>query len=479
MKKILPFLIMCTFALRINAQIVATVKQALTLHDAINNTDYFLKSGDSIKIYGYKKKGDIYNFVIVTDKDAQILSLNGIPFNVDEKQLKTLPNALSDDMKIFISRQKEEILANIKLKRKQDALDGRIYMVTDKPFLLDRTSDSVGEISKGDTLHILGYSYDGVYYKYALYANNALGVFKTLVQEDALKQLNTKFLPSVEDTDIRIALKQMESERKQRQKEYNDKYRSDALEGKIKGVMSYEPLRDEQYNNSPFNRGDSVSVVGYSKKDYKYYYALYSTEGAGVYYSISDNAIRGPINWGLLPRVDSPEVLEVIKRQKAVADSLAEIQIDSLKKVLDKTRLELIDLYAKNSPVIIKDISWTSNSAGRIEVELKVTNCSLETIKYISFQGYFTNPVGDRCRNEIGGSTIWKARGIGPIGPRPTKLENYEERYYEFEGSYKFDNTTFYSRIADTFKLSSVTIQYMSGKTITLSGPSLDKHIRY
>ncbi len=58
MKKILPFLIMCTFALRIN---------------------------------------------------AQILSLNGIPFNVDEKQLKTLPKALSDDMIIFISRQKEVI----------------------------------------------------------------------------------------------------------------------------------------------------------------------------------------------------------------------------------------------------------------------------------------------------------------------------------------------------------------------------------
>ena len=106
-------------------------------------------------------------------------------------------------------------------------------------------------------------------------------------------------------------------------------------------------------------------------------------------------------------------------------------------------------------------------------------NCSTETIKYISFQGYFTNAVGDKCYNEIGGGTVWKAKGVGPIGPRPTSIDNYDERYGRNEGSYDFDNLTFYSRTADSFHMSSVTIQYMSGKTITLSGQNLKKHIRY
>lgn len=43
---------------------------------------------------------------------------------------------------------------------------------------------------------------------------------------------------------------------------------------------------------------------------------------------------------------------------------------------------------------------------------------------------------------------------------------------------YYFDKPTFYSRIADTFILSSVSIQYMNGKT-TLSGERYHKHISY
>ena len=84
-----------------------------------------------------------------------------------------------------------------------------------------------------------------------------------------------------------------------------------------------------------------------------------------------------------------------------------------------------------------------------------------------------------KCTAEPTLLCTWKARGVGPIGPRPTTLENFDERFDDNRGSYNFDNLTFYSRVATYFQLSSVTIQYMNGKTITLTSANLKKHVRY
>lgn len=123
--------------------------------------------------------------------------------------------------------------------------------------------------------------------------------------------------------------------------------------------------------------------------------------------------------------------------------------------------------------------SLNSNSVGGIEVSLNVINCATQPIKYITIQGYFTNAVGDKCRNDIGGGFVWKGKGVGPIGPRPTSLENFDERYSLNEANYTFDDLKFYSRVAENFHFSSVSIEYMNGKKITLSGAILKKHIRY
>ena len=179
-----------------------------------------------------------------------------------------------------------------------------------------------------------------------------------------------------------------------------------------------------------------------------------------------------------LPPVDDSDVKEVLVKQQTMIDSLKRIELAKKEKNLRELNDKLIKIYIENDPIIIYDIMWLSNSVGGIEVDLKVINCSLQTIKYITFSGYFLNAVGDKCRNEIGGGTIWTGKGVGPIGPRPTSLDN-DERLNSCEGSYNFDNLTFYSRIADSFKLSTVIIQYMNGKTITLSGANLEKHVRY
>lgn len=88
------------------------------------------------------------------------------------------------------------------------------------------------------------------------------------------------------------------------------------------------------------------------------------------------------------------------------------------------------------------------------------------------------NPTMDYHKKSAIYGTTWTAKGAGPIGPCPTSLDNKEERMRSCSGEYYFDKPTFYSRIADTFILSSVSIQYMNGKT-TLSGERYHKHISY
>ena len=213
------------------------------------------------------------------------------------------------------------------------------------------------------------------------------------------------------------------------------------------------------------------------------FYTLYSDSNYGVFRSSSplsstfQNA--GEIDFRKLPDYDDPEVKLLIQKQSVIVDSVMQIRLAEAERNLAESQIRLIEKYKKLSPFIISDITWDTNSAGGIKVSMTITNCSQQTIKYVTFQGYFKNAVGDKCQNEIGGGTIWRARGVGPIGPCPSNIENCRERMYDCKGSYDFDNLTFYSRVADTFILSSVSIQYMNGKTITLSGTNLDKHVLY
>ncbi|MBQ8702467.1 MAG: sel1 repeat family protein [Prevotella sp.] len=274
------------------------------------------------------------------------------------------------------------------------------------------------------------------------------------------------------------------AQKKKQEQEAEDKaqYRSKALRGEIKGVLSYDV--DEPFGkNGVFESGDTVCIVGYAESGGYKFYALYSDKNAGTFRPSTrvkktfDNEDK--INFKNLPDIDDSDVKLVIQKQKAVVDSLNAIRLAESARAMAESAKKLIQAYKDNSPFIISDISWDANSAGGIEVSLSITNCTNQAIKYVTFQGYFINPVGDRCQNEIGGGTTWKARGVGPIGPCPTTVDNCSERMYDCKGSYTFDNLTFYSRIANTFKLSSVTVEYTNGRKITLSGANLSKHVRY
>lgn len=107
---------------------------------------------------------------------------------------------------------------------------------------------------------------------------------------------------------------------------------------------------------------------------------------------------------------------------------------------------------------------------------ISLSNCSSQKVKYVYFRGYFLNAVGDICRNEITGSTEWKYRGVGPIDPFP---KTSDDSSYGHRHTYFFGNPRFYSRIAEKFRLSSVTIEYMNGTKKVLSGAELKKRVKY
>lgn len=441
--------------------------------------------GDTVIIHAFKKKSDKYNFVVETDDyTSRIVCLN-IPFDVTEKQLKKLPNALGSEMGELIKNLQKNVDSRQKQKCKRQALAGNYKRRVIANYSLYPSEDAVGKLSERDEVYIVGYKRNNTGYDYALYNDNVAGVFRSSTNSNLFSgQLDLQNLPSTDDADVQQLIAEKQRIISQKRAEEKLQYRKKALNGEIIGVLSYSPqLKPVEGNGKPFKSGDTVSIVGYSSTANEHYFALYSDKAACAVSTttkpqyIFKNA--SSIQFDHLPFHDDPEVKALLSKQQKIIDSVMAVKLAESEKVLAESQQKLIQLYKENDPVIVHVDSWEANSAGGIEVNLSVTNCATQPIKYITFQGYFTNAVGDKCRNEIGGGTIWKARGVGPIGPRPTTLENFDERFDDNRGSYTFDNLTFYSRVATYFQLSSVTIQYMNGKTITLTGANLKKHVRY
>lgn len=487
MKQIIAFLmLLCTTC--VSAQgIQTTFTRQINIKRDYNSPISF-NFGDSVTVYGYKKKSGVYYYNIETKYYADLIRSNDIPFAATEKELKKLPNALDDEQKDFMRLRKQLAAQRLLTLKKEKALRGDFMNIVSAHYALSSDDATGGKLTKGDTVYIVGYK-GGAYsdYQYALYNDKVAGVYKTSSDYSLFyKKFDKNDLPSVDDPDVIKFLEGKRQEILQRKAEEKMKYRKLALSGKIQGFGSFASfLKRVEDESTPFEDKDTITIVGYSDYGGSQYYALYSYS-SGVVGNFKSTSRVGTIfrnsseiDFSKMPAYDDPEVKLVIEQQKPIIDSLMQIRLAESRKRLAEAATNLINIYKENQPFIIKDISWSSNSVGGIEVSLSITNCTQQTIKYVTFQGFFKNAVGDKCRNEIGGGSAWKARGIGPIGPCPSTVDNCSERLYDCKGSYTFDNLTFYSRVADTFKLSSVTVQYTNGKTITLSGANLDKHVRY
>lgn len=277
---------------------------------------------------------------------------------------------------------------------------------------------------------------------------------------------------------------QLRLKKEKAEAEAKAQYRIKALNGQVRGTLSgYAQLLEDEKGLHPFSDSETVSIIGYSQVGNTHNYAMYSDKRVSIVHSrmprndmFRDNE---NIEFDKLPNENDLEVKLVLERQSNIVDSLNAIRYAEANRKKTEYIIQQIQEYKNNQPFIIDEISWRANSVGGIYVSLDFLNCTNQTIKYVIFQGHLLNAVGDKCVNEIDGSTIWKARGVGPIGPCPTTIDNNFERFQKCKASYDFDDPTFYTKSANTFGLSSVTVEYTNGRKITLSGVNLNKHVRY
>ena len=218
----------------------------------------------------------------------------------------------------------------------------------------------------------------------------------------------------------------------------------------------------------------------------KYFYYVLNKDEAGLCENSSlFKFVMNNVPLPFLPSTDDPQVKAFIaKEQQAMKErKAAEMQAleemacklreeqEALRKALEEKELENLKLM---DPAYIEVKKIKMDYAGGNEVTIKFTNCSSFKIKYIYFTGYFFNAVGDKCRNEINGSTIWKYTGVGPVSQIPNKPDRFGSYIKYFHS-----DPLFYSKNARKFRLSSVTIEYMNGKKTVLSGSELDDRVDY
>ena len=487
---LLTVLVLFIFSASTNAQVSQELRTTVTRQISIpfRGWSKVYNVGETINLFSYEKKSGKYHFGIYSNDFAFLIVTDDIPFDVKEKELKKLPkpqgdlNNLNDEK---LKKHYKDALIHVHEK----ALAGK-YKTKASDFLASTGSNKT-YVKENEPITIIGFKeekdYTGYYLYFAIIKEDAADIYRTKYDKNTqLWNVPLHLLPSTESSQVKAVIEKEKSKiiaRKNAEKEdHKLQYRNKALRGEIKGVLAYD-VSEPFGKNGIFEGGDTVCIVGYASDGGSKYYALYSDKNAGNFRAFSrvkkvfENEDK--IEFDNLPDIDDPDVKNVIKKQLAIVDSISSIRLAESREKLAEKAGKLIQMYKKSSPFLIHDISWNSNSAGGITVSLNITNCANQTIKYVTFQGYFLNAVGDRCRNEIGGNTTWKARGVGPIGPCPTTIDNCAERIEDCVGSYTFDNLTFYSRIANTFRLSSVTVEYMNGKKATLSGAELKKRVKY
>lgn len=286
---------------------------------------------------------------------------------------------------------------------------------------------------------------------------------------------------------------------------------NNAIMGKYKIIApdAMDGVYSLDYNTTSIRKKDTITIFGYKEtRDYvgtTCHYAILKDGSAGIYKidDFSDKKVTlDHIPLSFLPSTDDPQVKSIIEKERrrivaerqtkeeqertlAYEKKLAEKEEEKRLEAVWRARQDSINAAKRQenfvrlkalSPAFIEVNGWSMDSAGGIEVDITFTNCSSQRVKYVYCRGYFLNAVGDRCRNEITRSTEWKYRGVGPIDPFP---KSADDSSYGHRHTYFFGNPLFYSSIAKTFRLSSVTIEYMNGKKTTLSGAELKKRVKY
>lgn len=351
----------------------------------------------------------------------------------------------------------------------------------------------------GDSVTVFAYKKKSDIHYLGIYSDDYAEIInmRTIPVDLSPKQL--KKMPNAQDDKSKEYLESVK-------KDISERIRNKALSCKIKDLGN-GTFFGENGGKSCTLKNEIVTIVGYKNDGVGSLYAIIKSDGAGVYKHYGKDSFKS-IPLAYMPSTDDPMVRllidkenKKIEEQKKVREeeerrlaAIKKAHDDSIKAIKDSIEMvekqqELAELKAKLAeqmdrirklgPALIKVTGWTMDSAGGITVSLQITNCTNQRIKYVTFKGYFLNAVGDRCRNEISGSTEWKGRGVGPIEAYPKTPDELVDGGKEHIGYYDFEHSSFYTRTADTFHLSSVTIEYMNGKKTVLAGAELKKRVIY
>ena len=373
------------------AQIEAKVIQSISIRGT--GWKKVISTGTPVTIFAYKHHEEIYTFGIYSDDYAGIIDFKIYPFDIEEKQLKKLPNAKGKN----VSQELLPLYYNkARTKAREKAFAGEYKTIA--PVTLHPNGYSISSVIKNDSITIIGFKqlYDNLFerpfYRFAIVNNDCADFFENYSSDNIEIDMPLAFLPSTDDAHVKSLIDN----------------------GKRRIVARREAEKKAR---------------------------------------------------------EEEERQKKIREEKERAETQA--RLDSINKVIQEEKLANLRTL---SPAFIEMRGWNMDSAGGIAVDMRFTNCSSQKVKYVYFKGYFLNAVGDKCRNDINGSTEWKYRGVGPISPLPNTPE---EMGYAHVESWHFGNPLFYSTIAVKFRLSSVTIEYMNGKKTVLSGAELNKRVAY
>lgn len=156
--------------------------------------------------------------------------------------------------------------------------------------------------------------------------------------------------------------------------------------------------------------------------------------------------------------------IEERKRAIYVADSIAqsEERIRKYREKYEKKQAgrakEIEEEKAKNS-IRIKNKRINVNSVGGVDVKLHIENISDKTIKYITFECYFTNRVGDFVKCDIKGAEKCIIQYVGPLN-----TNQWEEKTWE---------NVFYNINTDGLSIHKCSIEYMDGTIINANGSAM------
>lgn len=349
-------------------------------------------------------------------------------------------------------------------------------------------------LRSGTPVTVFAYKHKNDVYSFGIYSDDYAGIIDLKIYPFEIEEKQLKKLPKVEGKDA-----------DQKLKDYYEKACSNARKKAFSGnykTTAPETLSPKEYSYHYLSQNTPITIIGFKALcniigNY-YRYAIVSKDEVGIFETSPTDNIVIDMPLGYLPSTDDPQVKSILDNEKrkllaqkeaeekaqadeqerlraaAEAERKASVEREAAAKV--KIKEEEIAFLQSHTPAFIEIEGWNKDNANGIAVDIAFKNGVTQKVKYVYFKGFFLNAVGDKCRNEINGTTEWKCRGVGPVDALP---DSPYYIYYDHIAHWHFSNPRFYSATANTFRLSSVTIEYMNGKKTTLSGAELKKRVRY